>query len=173
MKEKLTLDIAELKNSFRIKYGKLERIDNRFSIPKWKVVESKANNGDGYCRVGFKGKLYRYHVVLWVLHNNENIPEGLEIDHINGDKIDNRIENIRVIQHRANQQNLGVHRYGALTGCYYQKDAKKHRAQIKIYGKQIYLGLFETEHEAHEAYKIACKHVNQYVDNDSFRDIVH
>ena len=102
----------------------------------------------------------------------------MEIDHINGDRIDNRIENLRLVTRRENQQNQKIHRAGRLAGTYYNKiyhnDKIYHYwlSQIKIDSKQIHVGYYKTEQEAHEAYKIACKYIAKYTDNDSFRELV-
>ena len=173
MIKRAEFDIEELKNTFRISNMKLERLHKSMSVPKWKVVVNKANHGSGYCLVWFNGKMYGYHAILWTLYYRENIPEGLEIDHINGNKIDNRIENLRIVTSRGNQQNIVVHRNGKLVSAYYQRSSRKYNARIQIGKKRIHLGLFKTEIEANKAYKVACKHIEEYVDNASFRDIVH
>jgi hypothetical protein len=69
-------------------------------------------------------------------------------------------------------QNEKIHREGQLFGCYFNKSAGKYHAQIQIGGKLIYLGLYKTEQEAHKAYEIACKHITDYVDSDSFREFI-
>ena len=79
---------------------------------------------------------------------------------------------IRMVTHRGNGQNRKEHRDGRLVGCYYHKRDKKFIANIRINGKKICIGLFETEKEAHEAYTIACKHIRNYVDNESFRELI-
>lgn len=174
MKKRVVLDIEELKNLFRIVDGELERLNMKGNPynPTWKIVENKVNQGGGYCLVKFNGRLYMYHVILWTLHYNENIPEGFEIDHINGNKIDNRIENLRLVTHRTNCQNLQCHRGGALVGSMYDKRNNKYQALIRIGEKRIHLGCFKTVEEANEAYKIACQHIEEYVDNESFRCLV-
>jgi hypothetical protein len=172
------INVEELKKVFRIRNGNLERIDLRRTDGKWKVVDNK-DNDNGYCRVDFNGRRMYYHSIVWMLYNKKDIPANLEIDHINGNKIDNRIDNLRLVTHRKNLQNRKTHRAGKLVGtCYnkiYHNDKIYHYwlSQIKINSKRIYLGLYKTEKEAHEAYKIACKHIKSYVDNDSFRELIN
>ena len=174
MTNRKVFDIEELTKVFRIVDGKLERLDRRGnpSNPTWKVVENNANQGRGYCQVLFNGRKYRYHVILWVLHNNENIPEGFEIDHINGDRIDNRIENLRLVSKRENCQNMQCHRDGKLVGVSYCKRKNKYRTQLTIDNKLVHIGYYQTDKEASKAYKIACKYVEKYIDNESFREML-
>lgn len=172
MTKRKVFDIGELGKTFRIIDGKLEKIDRRMSVPKWKIVENKVDKGTGYCRVWFNGNFCKYHSLLWTLYYNENIPEGLCIDHINGKKDDNRINNLRVLPQRENLQNLEVHRNGKLLGVSYYKRKNQYQSQIKINNKNVHLGYYKTAKESHEAYEIACKHIEEYVDNESFRAII-
>ena len=139
---------------------------------KWKVVDNKKNHNTGYCQVNFNGIMVRYHVIIWILSTGNDIPEGMEIDHINGNKIDNRIENLRLVTNRQNQQNQKKHREGQLVGCYFDKSNGKYQANIQISKKKVFLGRYKTEQEAHKVYTIACKHITNYVDNESFRELV-
>ncbi len=75
------------------------------------------------------------------------------IDHINGNSLDNRYCNLRIVTNRENQQNRKSHRNGRLVGCYYHKRDKKWISQIVLNGKQKCLGYFNTELEAHNRYK--------------------
>ena len=172
MTKRKPIDVEELKKVFRIRNGNLERIDYRYTNGKWTVVENKSNDGGGYCHVNFNGRMVLYHVIVWILSTGKDIPQGMQIDHINGNKIDNRIENLRLVTTRRNQQNQKKHRAGQLVGCYFHKSKGKYQAQIKIGGKIIYLGCYKTEQEGHEAYTIACKHITNYVDNESFRELI-
>ena len=173
MPRRKPIDVDELKKTFRINNGKLERIDLRRTDGKWKVVENKSNDGQGYCQVNFNGIMVFYHVIIWILSTGKDIPQGMEIDHINGNKIDNRIKNLRVVSHRKNQQNQKTHREGQLVGCYFNEAKGKYHAQIQIGEKRVFLGLYKTEQEAHKAYEIACKHITDYVDSDSFREFIN
>ena len=174
MAKRQVFNIVELEKVFRIVGGKLERLSKIRKPYKWKVIENKANQSQGYCQVDFNGRKCMYHVILWILFHKENIPENLKIDHINGNKIDNRLENLRLVTQRENLQNRSEHRKGKLAGVSYcKKIDKKYRAQISINNKDVYLGYYQTDKEANKAYEKACKHLEEYVDNESFRAIVN
>jgi hypothetical protein len=104
----------------------------------------------GYLTIRINRKRYLAHRLAWLYIYGE-WPKN-QIDHINGIRDDNRIENLRNVTTRENQQNRKEHRNGKLVGCNFHKPAKKWRAHIQINGKQIYLGLYNTEQDAHEAY---------------------
>ena len=69
------------------------------------------------------------------------------IDHINKDTLDNQVSNLRVVSTQENAFNRNAKGY--------EKMRNKYRARIKINGKLIHLGLYNTETEAHNAYLIA------------------
>ncbi len=62
-------------------------------------------NGDGYRRIKINRKLYAVHRLVWVMHGNNPVPF---VDHINGDVLDNRIENLRAATHSQNCMNRRV-----------------------------------------------------------------
>ena len=172
MTKRKPIDVEELKKVFRIRNGKLERIDLRRTDGKWKVVENKKNNTKGYCQVGFNGTRVLYHVIIWILSTGKDIPEGMQIDHKNGNKLCSTMSNMRLVTSRQNNQNKKIHRAGSLVGASYRKGHNDWRSDIVIDKNQIFLGLYKTEQEAHEAYKIACKYIAKYTDNDSFRKLI-
>lgn len=104
----------------------------------------------GYIYINIDKKLYLAHRLAW-LYIYGTWPIN-QIDHINGIKNDNRIENLRDVTVRKNSQNKKIHRNGKLVGCYFNKNNKKWRAKIQIKNKDYHLGLYNTEQEAHEAY---------------------
>lgn len=165
------IDVEELKKVFRLKDGTLERLRS-YPSTKWVVVK---NNGtsNGYCSVRFNSMRVFYHTIVWVLTTGEDIPEGMQIDHINGNRIDNRFENLRLVNQRVNTQNKKVHRQGKLVGCYFDKCEGRYKAQIQIGKKVIHLGYYATEEEAHNIYVNACKLTEEYTDNASFRELVN
>ena len=113
-------------------------------LSKFNWVWSVDNSLIGYAKLPMgKGRMQR------ILMNN---PKGMVIDHINGNSLDNRRGNLRIVTNRENQQNQVKHRHGKLFGCCYRKRVKKWQALIRIDGSQKSLGCFKTEHEAHQAY---------------------
>lgn len=170
--KRIPIDVDELKKTFRINNGKLERIDLRRTDGKWTVVENKSNDGKGYCRVYFNGRMVFYHVIIWILSTGKDIPEGMQIDHKNGNRLCSTMNNMRLVTSRQNNQNKKIHREGQLFGCYFNKSKGKYQAQIGIGEKRVFLGRYKTEQETHEAYEIACKYIAKYTDNDSFRELV-
>lgn len=89
------------------------------------------------------------HQYAWYMHYGE-VPTGF-IDHINRDCTDNRIENLRVVTPQQNTFNTNA------KGYYYHKPSQKYLARIILNYKQIHIGLFDNENDAHEAYLEAKK----------------
>ena len=144
----------ELRQFFEIIDGELwrkEYVGKDGHRLKRKLVKNVANSSNGYCLVGFNGRKVAYHRIIWILLNGD-IPAGMQIDHIDGNRINNDIDNLRLVSHRENGQNRVEHRNGRLVGCTYCKRGHKWGAQIRVNGKNKFLGYFDTEQEAHEAY---------------------
>lgn len=126
-------------------YWKVKPTKNRKA---GEVVTGKAVNG--YLRVGYGGRRYFAHRVIWELFNGE-IPEGSQIDHINGIRDDNRIDNLRLATNEQNSWNkLGV------KGYYWDKSRSKFHAQICVDKGVVFLGYHSTKEAARTAYQAAC-----------------
>jgi hypothetical protein len=148
---KKSIDVNELKKTFRLNpEGKLERL---FPRRGWVVCSTRPVNG-GYAQCGWKGRRYMYHRIVWAIQMGYD-PAGMEIDHIDGNRTNNSISNMRLVSLRGNQQNKRCHREGKLVGASYRKEIAKWGAWISIEGKSIYLGSFESQQAAHEAYRAA------------------
>lgn len=89
------------------------------------------------------------HRAVWAWHHGE-WPDG-QVDHINGDVNDNRIENLRVVDQRANSQNI------RRSGVTFEKRGYRRpwRARIMDNGKSINLGYYATRSEAEAEYERA------------------
>lgn len=138
---------------------------------KYSKVKCKPNNY-GYIILNVAKRHIRYHVAVWVLSTGRDIPKGYEIDHINGNKLDNKIENLRLVTHRQNTQNMRCHREGCLLGVQYRADKGKWNPRIWINGVKISLGYYWSVDEAKKMYMIASKYAQEYVDSESFRKLV-
>lgn len=132
--------------------------DEKTGVFIWKVRRrGGANKGDragrlardGYVDICIQGKRYLAHRLAW-FYIHESWPAH-QIDHINCIRSDNRMDNLREAQPFQNYSNRRVQRKG-LKGVTWHKSAGKWQAAIKHKGKNHYLGLFESEKEAHEAY---------------------
>lgn len=114
---------------------------------------------NGYLQLMVGRKCVKLHRLIYE-HVNGQIPDGFEIDHINGIRTDNRIENLRLVSRGENQQNR--HRPNknnklGIKGVVYNKKNNKFKSQIDVGGKKIYLGCFQTIEQAVFAYnKAAC-----------------
>jgi hypothetical protein len=82
-------------------------------------------------------------------------PDGLEVDHIDGNGLNNTMINLRKCTHEQNIQNQKPRsspKTSQYQGVYFQKELNKWRAQIMKDGKITHLGCFENEQEAASAY---------------------
>ena len=110
--------------------------------------------GIGYRVLTFQKKIRKEHRVIWELHNGP-IPEGLEIDHINAKRDDNRIENLQVLTPRQNVQKRSRQRQNKVHDLpMYVTRQKSGRYQASILShdrKRLTFGTFDTPEEAHAA----------------------
>jgi hypothetical protein len=99
-------------------------------------------------RVNKKNKTFYLHRVLL------NAPDNLEVDHINGDTLDNRKVNLRVVPRQQNAYNTKDRANSSgVRGVTWCKKNKKWKSQIKVLDKNHNLGYFNTIEEARVAYE--------------------
>ena len=67
-------------------------------------VKTKPLTGEQYVQVRFKGKYYYIHRLIWAWHGNSLEPNQ-QIDHIDGNSLNNRIENLRPTSNKQNSEN--------------------------------------------------------------------
>lgn len=117
------------------------------------VVSGKFGNVEkkGYGRVKILGKNYLLHRLAWFIVYRQ-WPKD-QIDHINGDRSDNRISNLRVVDFSGNAQNRHGPQKNNKAGFFgVHVSGNKWRAQIRIDGKLKHIGLFDTPELASQAY---------------------
>lgn len=102
----------------------------------------------GYIRINVDGVLYYSHRLVF-LYVYGYLPEN-DVDHINRNKSDNRIENLREVSRQCNSINANISKSNTsgITGVYLNKKKKNWCAQICINRKVINLGCFNKKHNA-------------------------
>ena len=154
--------------------GRQLRIDSEDSlnIYIWREYKTKPNvwfkikttlvitEKTGYKRyvINVSGK-YLLSRVVYKAHNPEwditDTSSSNEIDHININSLDNRIENLRVLNHQKNMFNTETRNGVKIKGYNWDKKRNKWRAQIVVNSKNIFLGRFTEKADAHQAYLTA------------------
>ena len=141
--------------------------DKDINNKNWFAVEKTYSNGRKTFYVGrrismkndgmtTKGTIYLHDEILKRMGINKQ--HGQEIDHINGNPLDNRRENLRVVTSQQNKTNcnarrtFGTRRTSKYKGVGWKKDHNKWIAQICANRKTTHLGYFQTEEEAARRY---------------------
>lgn len=110
-------------------------------------------NHKGYRLVGISGKQYRAHRIIVAMTSGDWPPAEFVIDHIDGNRDNNRIENLRVCSHSENQHNRisPSSSTSGLLGASYSKKERKWIAAICVGGKRMRIGGYKTPGEARSA----------------------
>jgi hypothetical protein len=106
----------------------------------------------GYVTIGIDGvRAIPAHRVAWVISFGEW--PALEVDHIDGDRSNNRLANLRLVTTAQNHQNMRSPRCDNRAGLLgVSPYGDRFRAQIQAAGRKHWIGEFATAEEAHEAY---------------------
>lgn len=127
---------VQLKTHFRLNGGVLQR----------QSLGTKVKTGfdkDGYRYVHFKGKTYPEHHLVWCWHKGE-LPTG-DIDHIDMNRSNNHISNLRECSRSQNMLNTKAHKdsKSGVKNVYYRKDTGKWSVRMSIDGGYKSLGCFD------------------------------
>jgi hypothetical protein len=142
--------------------------DQDTGILSWKVPTSRRVkvgdaagrvNNSGHIGVGLDGKRYQAHRLIWSMFNGP-IPEGLDIDHRDEVKTNNRLSNLRLATRGQNMMNVSQHKSNTsgIKGVAFHKGSGKWEAYVSVGRKKTYLGLHNSAERAGE---IAAKKRNE------------
>jgi hypothetical protein len=103
-------------------------------------------NGEGYMVVGLNYRKFLVHRIAWALHGNAPVPL---LDHVNGDKTDNRIENLRIGNPEMNMQNMRLRRdsTSGIKGVSWHKQSNRWTGQVWHRNKIYLAGSFTDKEE--------------------------
>jgi hypothetical protein len=122
-----------------------------------KILTSRIEKS-GYKYLGIKKdkvrKFYKVHqLVAMAFLGHTPCGHKIVVDHINGNKLDNRLENLQLISSRENCSKDKKNKTSKYTGVHWNKRLNKWIAQLDINKQKVYLGLFNCELKAHLSYQ--------------------
>lgn len=122
---------------------------SRRGANKGSVAGSRSHPGehDPYIRVWVDGQRYYLHRLIWIYHYG-HIQAGKVIDHINGNPLDNRIGNLRVVSYRENYTNSRRSKKNTSGYTGVCKSRRKWMAYITVCGTRINLGRYDNPDDA-------------------------
>ena len=117
--------------------------------------ERTDRSGKKYWQIRVDGRLYYAHRIVWLITYGEFPSE--QVDHIDGDGLNNRLENLRAVSSTENSRNVRKksNNTSGVSGVHWHKRDKKWQAMIEVNYKTIHLGLFSNKDEAVAARKAA------------------
>lgn len=131
--------------------------NSRFlSVASWnrrfagKFADGKLDTHGYRCVRAQEGKYRRAHRVIWQIVHSVTLTPDQQIDHINGDRADNRITNLRVVSNKQNHRNtkLFSNNTSGAHGVVWSKQKQRWLARIRQGSKQVHLGSFLDKSEA-------------------------
>lgn len=172
MEEEIWKDIPGFENIYQAsnlgRIKSLEKIVYRRRNGNYKNKEMIMNpslNAHGYLITGLtknkKIKTYKIHSIIAITFLNHIMAQNeLVIDHIDNNKLNNSLSNLQLITNRENLSKDKKNKTSKYTGVHWHKGNKKWQSSIRIKNKRIYLGVFDNEIDAHNAYKNKLKSIN-------------
>ena len=155
---------------------KVSNLGNVKSL-KWnKEIIMKQGISSRYLRVNLRkennSKNVKVHVlVAMAFLDFKPNKQVLTIDHKNGVRTDNRLENLQIVTQRENIQNYHKSKKGKI-GADWHEQTKKWRSRIFINKNIVHLGLFEKEKDALKAYEIANQEIEKFENKKQFRKLI-
>jgi hypothetical protein len=173
--EEIWKDIPDYEGLYQVSnYGNVKSlsrkrlINDKFRYTTKEKMLLQYNDNRGYYRVKLYSnsnkKNYQIHQLVCMAFLN-HIPSGnrLVVDHIDNNKLNNRLDNLQIISNRENSSKDKKGKTSKYVGVSFHKRKNKYQSRIQINNKEIPLGYFEIEYDAHIAYQ---KALNMYQASD-------
>jgi hypothetical protein len=144
----------------------LERLNQLFNLDPntgvftWKINKRPARAGDvagnftmRYQRIRLDNQMFFAHRLAYFMYHGE-LPDGMQVDHINGNPRDNRKCNLRLVTQKQNSENTSIQKSNAsgFKGVHWHKRFMKWAANIRTNYTKKHLGYYDTPQEAYSAY---------------------
>jgi len=161
----LTQDLLKKHLSYNPDNGEFIRIGYFDSWGNYVKKNSELNvfSTEGYLIISIQGKRYKAHRLVFLYMNNNNLSD-VEVDHIDGNRSNNKYSNLRVVVRTENMKNKGLYSNSSTGVIGVSQFNGRFRARINLNGKRISLGLFDTIEEASRVRK-ECEIKYGYSDN--------
>jgi len=123
-----------------------------YGLRKWSnemyLIKHVASNNNGYNSIKCCGKpIFRHRIMCYVFKGLDLNNSKQHTDHIDGNRLNNSLNNLRIVNQQQNNWNQTKAK-----GYSWNKYNKKWVSKIRLNGKDIYLGCYDSESEAHTAY---------------------
>jgi hypothetical protein len=153
----------EIKGFDDYKVSNFGRIQS-LNFNKIKILKQTLNS-HGYFSVTLSGKGKQFtrkvhQLVAVAFLGHTPCGHNLVVDHINRNKQNNNVNNLRIVTQRENSCNRNIKGSSKFIGVYWHKHSGKWMSRIRINGKLTYLGIFTNEREASKAYQEKVKEVS-------------
>lgn len=128
-------------------------------------MSAGCNHGKGYVTIAFDGIEYLAHRLAWAMSHG-SLDINVQIDHLNGDRADNRLKNLRAATHAENCRNSKVRKHSKSGVKGVRKRGTKWHVRIRFDNKAIWVGSYETLEDAKQAYEAAAiKYFEEFAEN--------
>ena len=135
----------------------------------WKIFNTRFNakiagslSKDGYFKVTICGKDYKLSRLIWKMYNKKDLDPNKQIDHKDRNPINNSIYNLREISKQENDWNRSSAKNSTSkhVGVFWKKERNKWESRIAVNKNQFYIGRYQSQQDAKNAYLIAKKYLH-------------